>query len=140
MSESIPDRVFIVTSGEYSSYGISSVWSTREAAEKAAAGWGEVEEWLLNTTHDREIVEWRAWIDQRDESIRVSDRPVHTNSIGHTHVGRTRPLPPIYGGSSPRTAKWAGEGYGPTPEHARKALSDALAKAMAEELELGESP
>ena len=50
-----PKKVFIVTSGCYSDYGISSVYSTREAAEKAIGddkdndGYGSrIEEYVLD--------------------------------------------------------------------------------------------
>ena len=33
-------KVYVVTSGEYSDYGIDSIYSTREAAEKCCAAWG----------------------------------------------------------------------------------------------------
>ncbi len=123
--------VYIVTSGEYSSYGISSVWSTREAAEEAARGYGTVEEWLLDTDIDRGVVQWHAWVVPATGEIRVGDRAETTNNPSPTEV-----TAPGYRYSyGERTTVWTGHGYGPSPEHARKSLSDAIAKAKAELLE-----
>lgn len=143
---SVPDRVYLVTSGEYSDYGVESVWTTREAAEASLHGRDEydharVEEYLLNTTQERSIIEWRAWIDPRNGGIRVAERATETNAPGSTEVRRrtarsyTRPW-----GSREKQSEWEGNGYGPTPERARKSLSDALAKAKAERQEGGDTP
>jgi hypothetical protein len=51
-------QVYIVTSGSYSDYGIVSVWSTKEAAEKVAKAMtrknddADVEEWTLHEPDD----------------------------------------------------------------------------------------
>lgn len=118
-----PDIVYIVTSGEYSDYGIDSVWTTREAAEEAASTDRDarVEEWAVDTTETRTFLEWRARVTPGAD-VRVDDRPMQTNY--HSR-------PEAYRASN----GWYGWGYGPTPEHARKSLSDALAKAKAEALE-----
>jgi hypothetical protein len=120
--------VFIVTSGEYSDYGIHSVWSTREAAEAAASGWGEVEEWILDTEPDGGEIQWHAWVDGITGEMRVADKPDVTNNPSPTVV-----YPPATRrwDGKPRSF-WAGHGYGRTPEHARKSLADAIAKAKAE--------
>jgi hypothetical protein len=123
------DRVFIVTSGEYSDYGIESVWTTREAAEQHAGTWGSVEEWLLNTTAERSELFWRAWIDPITGEVRVSDKPTEYAEIPRAEARKNQRswgfVPPPIG--------WLAWGYGTTPEHARKSLSDALAKAKAAE-------
>lgn len=115
---SIPRTVFIVTSGEYSDYRIDSVWDTREAAEAHALNWADVEEWILNDNQRRTITQWQAYT-QWDE-IRVRDEPFVSDQVDHTTVEK-------------RGDRWCGWGYGPTPEHARKSLADALAKAKAQE-------
>jgi hypothetical protein len=40
-------QVYLVTSGSYSDYGISSVWLTVEEAQTAAAEYGRVEVWPI---------------------------------------------------------------------------------------------
>lgn len=127
------DRVFIVTSGSYSDYSIDSVWTTREAAEKAAGDYGTVEEWLLNEREERTIVLWESTIDPKG-GIVVADKPFevsgevpttkvwvpwsHRGFSHGTHVIEEKP--PL------------GHGYGISPEHARKSLADALAKFKAD--------
>lgn len=120
------DRVFLVTSGEYSGYSINSVWSTLEAAEKAAGTWAEIEEWLVGITEERTVAQWHAWINVITGEIKVADQAIATPSPGKTYVEQLG----VRSGSV-----WSGHGFGPSPEHARKALADALAKAKAEHLE-----
>ncbi len=68
---------FVVTKGCYSSYGIESVWSTREAAEKAAVALNggplsknhdndvQIEEWVLDVTEENAGHMWRVHVDTR---------------------------------------------------------------------------
>lgn len=120
------DRAFFVTSGEYSDYRIHSIWTTREAAEAAGGEYDTVEEWIVNTTTERTITQWHAWLTTTGE-IRVGERAVETNQPGTTRV-----TPFLRRGAF---QDWEGHGFGPSPEHARKSLSDALAKAKAEQIE-----
>lgn len=50
--------VYVVTAGEYSSYGICGVYSTLEMAEKVAADWGSVEWYALDDSDDT----YRPWM------------------------------------------------------------------------------
>jgi len=118
--------VFIVTSGEYSDYCISSVWANQldadhEAARLRADGHYavEVEEWQLNDSESSPVLQWQAYLTARGEIV-VRDSPWEVQQVAHTTVQRDG-------------RGWRGWGYGPSPEHARKSLSDALAKAKAAE-------
>lgn len=137
MSESAIDRVFIVTTGEYSDYRINSVWTTREAAERKFAknGDGEIEEFILDNEGDRDVVLFRANLntDREDHEIVVEDTAiVFVSDVPQTYVAYSRGS--LYG----HGPFWYGTGYGVSPEHARKNLADALAKAKAEQIETGE--
>lgn len=121
-------RVYIVTEGSYSDYRIVSVWTTHEEAEKHLPKnqWGEavgIEEWLLNENEQREVVEYSAFMaPDLDEPSVSGPNPTNNPGIGSAEKRGSR-----YGDG------WHAWGYGPTPEHAIKSASDALAKARAEE-------
>lgn len=122
-------RVYIITEGSYSDYRISSVWTTREEAEKhlPTSSYGEdvsIEEWLLNEREPREVVEYSAFLAPNLDEPRMAG-PYRTNSPQRGSAEKDRRG--IYGEG------WYAWGYGPTPEHAIKSASDALAKARAEE-------
>lgn len=121
--------VFIVTQGSYSDYKIVSVWDTLEEAQKHAPATtiygdeADIEEWVLNRDEEKTVIQWRASIDPRTGNIVVGNKPSQTSRIDHPEVRRNWGLQGV---------NWYGWGYGPTPEHARKSLADALAKAKAE--------
>ena len=121
--------VFIVTQGSYSDYSIVSVWDTLEEAQKhapATTPYGDasdIEEWVLNGQEERTVTQWRAHLDPHTEDIVVDEKATETAHPYHTEV---RPHPAM------ADLRWYGSGYGPTPEHARKSLADALAQAKSE--------
>jgi len=144
--ENIMD-IYIITSGSYSDYSINAVYLDRALAQQKVelmklAGYSDVEaeQWPVDTT---------------------LPQIVHVASLQHpwVHLGeRQRPVPnynadPVVvalrpqlhdSDKLPRThitshplgdgkARYAGVGYGRTPEHAEKSLWDALAQHKAEQ-------
>lgn len=55
-------QVYVVTSGEYSDYGINSIWLTREEAERKAGDWGRVEVWPIGE-NERTLGSFRHYAD-----------------------------------------------------------------------------
>ena len=53
---------YVVTSGEYSDYGISAVFDNLEAAKTYAKHWGRIEQYSLNSTQPVERSYWEACI------------------------------------------------------------------------------
>lgn len=120
------------TTGEYTDdrFTTSRARTTCEGCQAKMTGQShDVEEWLVNTTAERTITQWHAWLTLDRGEICVSTRATETNQPGITKVRVFR--------RRDDSVYWEGHGFGPSPEHARKALSDALAKAKAELLENG---
>ena len=133
-SETSPESpviVYVITSGDYSDYTIDSIWTTREAAEREAGGWGDIEEYVLNDRVASPIIQWRARVDGYTGAIIVDEKPQWQQEVKRTKIW---PATTAY----PRKSinGFLGEGYGPSPEHARKSLADAIAKAASEVAEL----
>lgn len=131
---------YLVTSGQYSDYHVESVWTTREAAEKQLVNRTDdydeprIEEYILNGSPVPAPVQWRARIGV-DGTIYAEDRPMNTQVVEHTEVWKVGQY--MRGG---QRNGWSGYGYGPSPEHAVKSLSDALAKAQAQAQEADPQP
>lgn len=126
MNEGIT-TIYIVTWGSYSDYQIHSVWDNLPDAQRAAGDDGEshIEPYVLNSGQERDFIEWRAHID-KGTTIVVDDKASETHPPGLTEVEWRKTY------MTPASGVWVGWGYGPSPEHARKNLSDAWAKAKAE--------
>lgn len=123
-----PVTVFVVTDGEYSDYHIRSIWTRREDAEREASRWGYVEEWVLNDRTERYVVRWKASL-ASDGRVVVDDKPVMMQEVEPSRAWRTSATSIYRGGIN-------AVGYGKSPEHARKNLSDAVAKFEAEQAEI----
>ena len=122
------NTVFVVTSGEYSDYSIDSVWPTREEANRRAATWGQVEEYPFGQIPSRERLYWEAYLDSITEEVLVySQQKVYSGPMSWVGLAD-------YDINGKKVIN--GRAFGLTPEAARKALSDALAKFNAEALGL----
>jgi hypothetical protein len=118
--------VYIVTTGSYSDYTISSVWDNRADADREAAkfkGEGYVEEYVLNSSEKPHPPLWMA--KYRNGIITVPDRATAATDAGDiaTEVWKSA----IEGKPAILAHAW-----GISPEIARKNVADAVAKWRAE--------
>ncbi|HUV84931.1 MAG TPA: hypothetical protein VMV86_04430 [Methanosarcinales archaeon] len=122
-------KVYLITSGEYSDYGIDMICDTKETAEKevelAEKGHNgsryNIEEWEINTRKAKDVViNWIFWYDlDKNEFIRLERTGLHEFS---NYLKKSNRL----GG----TVRAADE------EKAKKIIYDMVAKKKAELAEI----
>lgn len=118
--------VWVVCSGEYSDRYVDRVFSDEETARIYAGPQGDIEEFPLDEPPIRDQFYWYAYVDHHN-NVKV---------VNWVEVHDQKPPTEVYQAQEYyRRGKWIGKAYGRSPELARKALSDALAKARAEALE-----
>lgn len=135
--------VYVVTYGEYSSYGIDAVFESRTDAEAYAGKDARVEEYPMFATGDQpedykhQVCQAVLWIDRAG---RIVDNPGPWTSTNETHAADYAAAErQWHGGDYPVVvrANMAGHGidgwriatFAPTPEAAMKATRERAAKA-----------
>lgn len=123
--------VYIVAEGEYSDYGIVSIWENKEDAEKVVAARGghkvigemisnaHIEEWPLNEQKDLALRAYQVWLFSSGD-VEVKDQGFGTGQRE-------------YGQAEGGIGAYVVEVTGPNPEHARKVGLNLITQKKAQD-------
>ena len=121
-------KVYVITSGEYSDYGIEMICDTREIAEKAMEIYhynsnnsAYIEEWDLNVRKPEDIIpNWIFWYDMEKNEIKTLRR--HSFHQFSNYI--------------PTKKELGGTVFAENEEKAKKIIYDLVAKKKAELAEI----